>query len=48
MKFKDMKSAVSRTASVDEDEPPEHGRIHNYTHNLFYFIVSGEINVYIW
>ena len=47
MKFKDMKSAVSRTASVDEDEPPEHGRIHNYTHNLFYFIVSGEINVYL-
>lgn len=25
MKFRDVKSAVSRTASVDEDEPPEHG-----------------------
>ena len=26
MKFRDIKASVSRTASVDEDEPAEHGR----------------------
>ena len=27
MKFRDVKAAVARNASVDDDDPPEHGKL---------------------